>query len=524
MLNLPMEQAEKLLQTMTPAQKIGQLMMASIEVTEMDDATRAFLRENYVGNVILFGKNCSDRAQIARLNHAIQQEITRNTGAQALISIDQEGGPVLRIQKGASIFPCAMAIGASGDPLNAYLTGLMEGDELRSLGICFDLAPVLDINGDDDDPAMGRRSYGATGAETALYGGAFARGLRENGVIDCGKHFPGSGLNRVDTHFSFVRDETPEGEIRRQLLPPFQKVMQDGLRAIMTTHVCYPALEPEGYPATMSPHILQELVRKELGFEGLIISDGMQMDAIAKTYGPPRGCVMAIKAGCDLVITGNGGDNASADGLSVQTPCYQALLSALESGELPMERVNDAVRRVLAFKLMLGDLRPAADVETRDWTAHAAFFDALAQSAVTVHRDAEHLLPLPENALFVCEKPRSRFGVEEGDKLLKGFARLAARQLKGAALEYVDQPEEDAVRQAAREASAVMFGAASPLALKRLLPLMDSLRAEGRKVALVCLDAPYLAKQADHLPCVISCYDQTVQAIGCVCRTLAGKA
>lgn len=100
----------------------------------------------------------------------------------------------------------------------------------------------------------------------------------------------------------------------------------------------------------------------------------------------------------------------------------------------------------------------------------------------------------------------------------------AARQLKGAALEYVDQPEEDAVRQAAKEASAVVFGAASPLALKHLLPLMDSLRAEGRKVALVCLDAPYLAKQADHLPCVISCYDQTVQAIGCVCRTLAGKA
>lgn len=523
MLNLPYEQAEKLLQNMTPVQKIGQLMMASIEVTEIDDATRAFLKENAVGNIILFGKNCVDRAQIARLNRQIQEEITRNTGAQALVSIDQEGGPVLRIQEGASTFPCAMAIGASGDPLNAYLTGLMEGSELRALGINFDLAPVLDINGDDNDPAVGRRSYGATGDLTALYGGAFARGLREMGVIDCGKHYPGSGLNRIDTHFDFARDETPRREIEETLLPPFQKVMEEGMRCVMTTHVCYTALDADGYPATMSAPILQDLTRKKLGFEGLIISDGMQMHAISKTYGAPRGCVMAIKAGCDLVITGNGGDNASADGLSIQTPCFQAILDALQSGELPMERVDDAVRRILAFKLMLGDLRPAQDVESRDWTAHEAFFKALAKSAVAVHRDEKHVLPLGEKALFVCEKPRSRFGVEEGDKLLKGFARMAAHQLNGSALEYVDEIQAKQVLEAAKDASAVVFGAASETALGGLLPVIHAVEQAGHPVALVCLNAPYLAKHAGGVPCVLSSYDQTLQAIDCVCEALQGK-
>ncbi len=523
MLHLPMEQANQLLQTMTPAQKIGQLMMASIEVTEMDDATRAFLRENKVGNIILFGKNCENRGQIARLNQQLQEEIIRNTGAQALISIDQEGGPVLRIRKGASTFPCAMAIGASGDPLNAYLTGLMEGEELRALGICFDLAPVLDVNGDDGDPIVGRRSYGAAGEQTALYGGAFARGLREMGVIDCGKHYPGEGFTRIDTHFAFAVDETPAERVETELLAPFKQVMAEGLRAIMTTHVCYPALEPNGYPATMSSAILQEMTRKRMGFEGLIISDGMQMDATAKTYGAPRGCVMAIKAGCDLVITGNGGDNASPEGLSVQTPCYQALLSALESGELPMERVNEAARRILAFKLLLGDMRPAPDVETQNWTAHEAFFKALAKAAVTVHQDREHLLPIGPNALFVCEKPRSRFGVEEGDKLLQGFARLAAGQLNGVALEYENQPDMERIRTLAQKAQAVVFGTASPAALEGLIPAVRAVQSAGKPVALVCLDAPYLARQAQEFPCVLSCYDQTPQAISCVCEVLCGK-
>ena len=247
------------------------------------------------------------------------------------------------------------------------------------------------------------------------------------------------------------------------------------------------------------------------------------MHAISKTYGAPRGCVMAIKAGCDLVITGNGGDNASADGLSIQTPCFQAMLDALQSGELPMERVDDAVRRILAFKLMLGDLRPAQDVESRDWTAHEAFFKALAKSAVAVHRDEKHVLPLGEKTLFVCEKPRSRFGVEEGDKLLKGFARMAAHQLNGSALEYVDEIQAKQVLEAAKDASAVVFGAASETALDGLLPVIHAVEQAGHPVALVCLNAPYLAKHAGGVPCVLSSYDQTLQAIDCVCEALQGK-
>ena len=166
---LPLDRAEQIVRSLTLEQKIGQMVIASIEVTEMDSRTRAFLRDNRIGNVILFGKNCAGRTQLAALNRAIQDEVTAATGLQALISIDQEGGRVTRIRKGATVFPSAMSVGASGGPDNAFVTGYIMGTEMKALGIFHDLAPVLDCNLDDDPPAHSNRSY-AIDPEAEVFG------------------------------------------------------------------------------------------------------------------------------------------------------------------------------------------------------------------------------------------------------------------------------------------------------------------------------------------------------------------
>ena len=522
-MNLPYEQADAILHQMTLEQKIGQLVMASIEVTELDDAARRFLRENYVGNVILFGKNCRDRAQLARLTRQIQQEAMAYSGVQALISIDQEGGNVIRIRQGATVFPCAAAVRATGDPENAYFAGRMMGDEMRALGIHYDLAPVLDTNGAQMRQAPSRRSYGPVWQETAQYGGRFAQGLRDAGIIDCGKHFPGSGDSVVDTHFATSVVRLSAAEAREKAVSAFRQVMGEGLRSIMTSHDCFPGLDPACIPTTLSRKILRELVREELGFEGLIISDGMQMLAIADVYGAPQGCVMAVEAGCDLVITGNGGDNADLHGDDVQTPCIRAMLEAVNDGRLSRARVEESARRVIAFKLMLGELRPAEDAEQRDWRTHEAFSQAIADTAVSVVQDTAGVIPVPQGTLFLSRYSAARLGVEEGDHLVDGFAPLAARLLGGKALEFHQRPEVDAWAEQIREAPAVIVGVANGTEYRELEAELKRIQALNPRFGLVYQDAPIPDAPYAWAACVVLGYDQTIKTMRAACRRLQGK-
>lgn len=522
-MNLPLEKAKSIVSKMTTKQKIGQMIMASIEVTEMDDKTRRFLKENCIGNIILFGKNCVNRKQIAQLNRQIQEEVTSYTGGlQALLSIDQEGGIVTRIRNGATVFSSAAAVGASGDPEYAYRMGLAMGSELRALGISYNLAPVLDTDGSRVGKIPNRRSFGATPEITSAYGGAYARGLRESGVIDTGKHFPGSGDSPVDTHFGTSVVNTSREEAMEISVKAFRQVVNEGMRSLMIDHTCYTGLDPACIPASVSKPIIQGLARKELGFEGLIISDGMQMLAIKDVYGAPKGCVMAAEAGCDLLIVGNGGDNADPNGEDVQTPCIQAMLKAVETGELSYERIDESAARIVAFKLMLGDLNPSCDVESLDWTAHEELSRELARMNVKVQKDEGGILPLPSGALFLGRVSKARLGVEEGDKLVEGFAPMAARLLNGYILEFENRPNLTALKERIASAPAVVFSVASRIELALLHEDLKAVCELNPRTCFVCLDIPAAAEPADFAPCIITGYDQTVNAIRAVCDLLKG--
>lgn len=354
---------DNLLSRMTLEEKIGQMILASIEVSRMDAGTREFLRKNHIGNVILFGKNCAGRAALAQLNAEIQHTVMAENGLPALIAIDQEGGCVTRLRSEATVFPSAMVIARTGDPANAYKVGRMMGGELRALGINLDCAPVLDtLSG----PAE-RRYYGQTVQSIADYGCAMARGLRDAGVLACGKHFPGHEQTGADTHFGFVVDNTPRDTLMNSCLTPFCRAMSEDLASVMVSHVCFPALDDTDTPCSMSAPVIQGVLRGQLGYQGLVISDGLQMHAILDQYGAPQGCVQAALAGCDLLIIGNGGDNADPTGKDVQTPCIRALCDAVADGTLPMARVDESVRRILACKLALGWTMPARDAASQQF-------------------------------------------------------------------------------------------------------------------------------------------------------------
>lgn len=505
---------DSILSRMTVDEKLGQMILASIEVSQMDDATREFLRANHIGNVILFGKNCAGRANLARLNADIQETIQAATGLPALIAIDQEGGCVTRLRSEATVFPSAMVVARTGGANVAHRVGQTMGGELRALGINLDLAPVLDtLTG----PAE-RRYYGTTTDDAARYGCAVARGLRDAGVLACGKHFPGHEQAGLDTHFGFVVDETPRDALARCMMP-FRIAMAEGLASVMVAHVCYPALDASGAPASLSKAVITDTLRGELRFNGLVISDGLQMHAIVDRYGAPQGAVLAALAGCDLLITGNGGDNADPEGRDVQTPCIRALRAAVDDGTLPMATVDAAVRRILTRKLALRWTMPNQDVALLDWSAHAAFADALADTGVEVH-DPQGLLPLPEGTLFIARASGTGTGVTEGDRITDSFAPLAARLLHGHSAVYHTVDELPALADACRAAPAVVFAFGLRAEGAEAAAAVAALAQENPRCIVISLAEPDALAAYPFAAATLSAWDRTEPAMRAVCRRM----
>lgn len=507
---------DNLLSRMTLEEKIGQMILASIEVSRMDAGTRKFLRKNHIGNVILFGKNCAGRAALAQLNAEIQHTVMAENGLPALIAIDQEGGCVTRLRSEATVFPSAMVIARTGDPANAYKVGRMMGGELRALGINLDCAPVLDtLSG----PAE-RRYYGQTVQSIADYGCAMARGLRDAGVLACGKHFPGHEQTGADTHFGFVVDNTPRDTLMNSCLTPFCRAMSEDLASVMVSHVCFPALDDTDTPCSMSAPVIQGVLRGQLGYQGLVISDGLQMHAILDQYGAPQGCVQAALAGCDLLIIGNGGDNADPTGKDVQTPCIRALCDAVADGTLPMARVDESVRRILACKLALGWTMPARDAASQDWSNHAALADALAETGVTV-QDPHGLLPLPAGTLFIARASGTGTGVTEGDRITESFAPLAARRLGGQCAVYHTVEELPELADVCAAAPAVVFAFGTREEAAAAAQAAEALAAHNPRFCAVCLAEPDSLQHYPFAASTVSAWDRTEPAMRAVCRALA---
>lgn len=509
------QRIDQILARMTPEEKVGQMILASIEVSRMDDTTQEFLRSNHIGNVILFGKNCAGRAALAQLNADIQHTVMDSTGLPALIAIDQEGGCVTRLRSEAPVFPSAMVLARTGEPANAYKTGQIMGTELRALGINLDCAPVLDtLTGLPE-----RRYYGQDSQTAADYGCAMARGLQNAGVLACGKHFPGHEQAGADTHFGFVVDPVPRDVLLEQCLLPFRRSIAEGLASVMVSHICFPALDDSGTPASLSESIIQGVLRNQLNFDGLVISDGLQMHAIVDSCGAPQGCVQAAIAGCDLLITGNGGDNADPTGRDVQTPCIRAMLDAIADGTLPMARVDQAVRRILACKLALGNVLPAPDAAVQDWTSHAQFADELAASAIAV-QDPDHLLPLPEDTLFIARRSGTGTGVTEGDRITESFAPLAARLLHGTSAVYQTPDELLSLSAACSSMPCVAFAFGTREEGAAAAPFAAQLAAVSKHFCVVCLAEPDALQQYPFASASVSAWDRTLPAMRAVCRAL----
>jgi beta-N-acetylhexosaminidase len=314
--------------------QIGRLLIAGFDGPQVPVEVKALTREFGLGGVILFARNIKEPEQVAELSFEAARLVP---DFPLWVSVDQEGGRVARLKAPFTQWPAAATLGRSGDIALAERFARALAAELRAVGITLDYAPVLDVLTNPKNPVIGDRSISEKAVDAARLGAAIVRTLQAEGIAACGKHFPGHGDTQVDSHLELPIVEHPVERMRQVEFLPFKAAIDAGVATVMTAHVLAPALDDKR-PATLSHRIVTGLLRGELGFEGVILSDDLEMKAIAGEYAVPAAAVLAVEAGCDGVLICSGDHQTQAAAL-------EALVHAVETGALTEKRVEDALNR-----------------------------------------------------------------------------------------------------------------------------------------------------------------------------------
>jgi beta-N-acetylhexosaminidase len=322
---------------------IGQILMAGFPGQGADHQVRHLLVDHQVRNLILFGRNVASLEQVRALTCSLH-ELAATAGVEdaLLIATDQENGIVRRLAPDLPGLPGNMALGATGRPALSRQVGFATGRLLRTLGIQVNLAPVLDVNNNPQNPVIDVRAFHEDPDQVAGFGVEMVRGLQAAGVAACGKHFPGHGDTAVDSHSALPWIPHELDRLRSVELKPFRASIAAGIDMLMTSHVVLPNVDPDGVPATVSRRVLTGLLRQELGFQGVVITDCLEMSAIVKTLGVGEGAVQALLAGADMVLVSHRLDR--------QEEAIQAIVRAVQKGRLPADRVQEAAARVRVLR------------------------------------------------------------------------------------------------------------------------------------------------------------------------------
>ncbi|MBW5445016.1 beta-N-acetylhexosaminidase [Cohnella sp. CFH 77786] len=496
-------------------EKIGQLFMCGFAGTEPDEGILELIRKYGIGGVIYFRRNLKDAAQVAALSERLQAAAK----TPLFLSIDQEGGMVVRLEEGVTVMPGAMAQGAADDERLTFEAAKQAAAELRAIGINMNFAPCLDVNNNPRNPVIGVRSYGEDPAQVARLGSEAAAGYQSGGVAAVAKHFPGHGDTASDSHYELPVVPHDRERLDQVELVPFRKAIERGVDSIMTAHVVFPAFEEDGVPATLSRRILTGLLREQLGFEGVIVTDCLEMNAISETIGVARGAVQAIQAGADLVLVSHRIDR--------QIAALEAVLEAVHAGEIPESRIDDAVERIWKLKESRGLFGDIAQVADRAAAGEVA--RRLSEKAVTVVKGRSEL-PLPKNGTVTVIWTEARKGTEVIEVIAQRWTLGAALEAEGYAVREVRIGIEPTHREAescflAAEGSGtvvfVSYDAGFSPAQSRLIHALAE--RPDRKFALVAGRTPYDLLTAPDVPVYLCAYENKPLMMSAVAGVLSGR-
>ena len=533
---------QALVSRMTLEEKVGQLFVMRVygaSATDPDQAdidanlkeigvrTAAELIARYrVGGVIYFtwAHNTQNPHQITALSNGIQKaSLAQPRGLPVLISTDQEHGVVCRVGKPATLFPGAMAIGAGDSLKDARALGRISGAELRAIGIRQDYSPDADVNVNPANPVIGVRSFGADPDAVARLVAAEVTGYQSSRVAATAKHFPGHGDTAVDSHYGFPVITHSRALWEKLDAVPFRAAIAAGIDSIMTAHIMVPALDDSGDPATLSRPILTGILREELGYQGVVVTDSLGMEGVRTKYGDDRVPVLALKAGVDQLLNPPSLDVA-----------WNAVLAAVRGGELTEARLDESLLRILRLKAKLGLFdtpyaAPALVDRVVGTRAHLAAADRIADRTTTLLVNKGGLLPLSRRKhrrlLVVGADPASPSGTT-GPPTAVLAAALTGLGFTATALSTGTTLSAGTIAgavAAAGDADAVVVGTYNVTAGSAQQTLVRELVATGKPVVAVAIRNPYDVAQLPTVPGFLASYSWTDVELGAAARVIAGR-
>ncbi|WP_054957675.1 beta-N-acetylhexosaminidase [Paenibacillus dakarensis] len=511
---------------LTLEQKVGQMFICGFDALTPNDHAKKLIQDYHVGGIVYFRRNVHTLSQLSELSESLQQISAASGQPPLIISIDQEGGMVARIDhEGISRIPGNMALGAAGSEEYTYQVGRIGAKELRSLGINMNFAPCIDVNNNPLNPVIGVRSFGEDPKAVAAHGAAAIKGYQEEGVSATAKHFPGHGDTSVDSHLGLASVPHDRKRLEQVELYPFKKAIEADVDAIMTAHVSFPSIEPDPIPATLSHAVLTGLLREEMGFSGLIITDCLEMHAISKGAGVPEGAIRAIEAGADCVLVSHR--------LELQESAVEAVLEAVKSGRITEERINASVERVLSLKMR--NAEKAADspsVEITEINSEAKeLLSEIAGKGITLVKD-EQQLPLNREASTLVYWPELLKATEVDQAWTHSYTLGDALNAHGGQVEEIrigTELSDDEVNTVVQEASRYKQVVVATYTSESRLPsgqrkLVEKLmQLESVKLVVASTRNPYDMNDLPQIPTYLCCYENTPHYMNALAGVLYGE-
>jgi beta-N-acetylhexosaminidase len=509
---------------MTLEDKAGQMLLAGVSRLTLDEHARRAIVDLRAGGIVLTTRQADPRELQAFVAQLQALAAGRTVPVPLFIAINHEGGAVTHIQ-GATAYPSAMAVGAGGSPGTAYELGRQSARELAALGINMNLAPVLDVNSEPANPVIGLRSFGAWPEAVGRLGAEFVGGTQAGGVIAVAKHFPGHGAVDVDSHHALPVAHGAPDELWAVELAPFRQAIDAGVEAIMSAHLAVPALTGDaGLPATLSRAVMTDLLRGRLGFDGLVVTDDLDMKAISGQLGAGEAAVRAVEAGADLVLLIHP---------SSQQAAFSALVQAVRSGRLPESRLDESVQRILAVKARYGLFQAqSGSLAVLGSPEHQALARQASEAAITIVEPGH--LPLAPQRRTLVISPRGLPAAGDGSGTLFG-EEVGRRSSACEALVYQPSAPADQQRVLAQalavagEYDQVVIGLWDA-ALQRErtgddtpFRCVEALAATGMPVAVVAWQLPYDLAELPPDVAAVATYGITPAQVQAAAQVLFGE-
>ncbi len=498
--------------------KIGQMLMAGFPSQEVDEQARRLVKDYRVGNFVLFARNFGSIEQSCRMNLALHRMVCGETGIAPIVAVDQEGGVVCRLNEGAALLPGAMAIAAAeGD---AYTWGRNCADAMLAVGINANLAPVLDVNRDPMNPIIGARAFGDTPEKVKQYGIRTIAGMKSRGLLAVVKHFPGHGNVKMDSHLDVPCNASDEETLRTVDFAPFSAAFSSGADALMTCHVKFPAID-DSYPATLSRRFMSDLLRNEMDFQGIAITDCLEMGAIAKTFGVGESAVLAIEAGCDVLCFSHTYEAVSQ--------AAQAIYHAVECGRITPARIETSYERIMKVKekyhvCVPTELSPELARDVLHDPVRLNQNRVITEKSITLISDRGGLryLRQAKRPAFFAPASLALTGNEDRERAPTYFSRMASDCFGGISvvipLNGLDETVKGELCNPDYDVAVLgLYNARFREGQKKILRILEQ---QVRPLIVVLLGAPYDAKLIERADAVIAAYEYTPASVQATLKAL----